>query len=529
MLKISTSSGRWSPFCKQIEDFLAQDITELVIDGMPVRGYRSPDNPALWIRDHSDIARAGKYFEPSLKSPVDAFAAMQSANGRVFDYVTNQPLPWTGEKENWERWVRIPVEADVEYRFVNAAYEAWQSSGDDAWLHSHLPALERALEYTTTHPWRYSDEHGLVKRAFTMDTWDFDYTAGRHPWLNFQITDHTLWGIMHGDNSGLVGAANRLATMYAYFGRHDDADRWTDLAAGICERANALLFNGRFYRHFHKITPFELRGVDEEAQLSLSNAMNINRGMATHDIAVAVLEEYRRRRRDGIADGTSFAEWYSIDPPFPDGFWGEEKLVAGAYINGGIFPLVGGEIARAAFEHGLETYGVEILDQYRSMIAESGETYLWYFPSGEPSSVETSTSPEATATDGWGSSSMLYGFVEGLCGIEDELHSFSKVRFAPRWPAADEADADVKISYGDSGASFGYAYKSSDNRMTFDVRSRAARIDAHVLLPDGATSGSVTVGDKPVESTNIQVGTSGYVDFECSVEESATISIELVR
>ncbi len=527
MLKISTSSGRWAPFCKQIEDFLAQDITELVIDGMPVRGYRSPDNPALWIRDHSDIARAGKYFESSLKSPVDAFAAHQSANGRVFDYVTSSPLPWTGEKENWERWVRIPVEADVEYRFVNAAFEAWQSSGDDNWIEAHVPALERALQYTTTHPWRFDDELGLVKRAFTMDTWDFDYTAGRHPWLNFQITEHTLWGIMHGDNSGLIGAASRLAKIYAYLGRHEDADRWTNLAADVRERANRLLFNGSFYRHFHKITPFELRGVDEDAQLSLSNPMDINRGMATPEIATAILKEYRRRREVGRSDNSSFAEWYSIDPPFPDGFWGEEKLVAGAYINGGVFPLVGGELARAALEYGFEDYGIEILDQYREMIAKAGETYLWYFPNGEPSSVETSTSPEATATDGWGSSAMLFGFVEGLCGVTDELHSFAEVRFSPRWPAASEESASVEVAYADSGKSFAYDYSAASECLTFALRAEESRVHAHVMLPPGANAGEVRLNGETVDGKSEQVGNSAYVDLTFPVEGAASLEIDI--
>jgi hypothetical protein len=50
------------------------------------------------------------------------------------------------------------------------------------------------------------ENHRLVKRAYTIDSWDFAYTAGRHPWLQFQIDEHTFWGIMHGDNSGYYQA-----------------------------------------------------------------------------------------------------------------------------------------------------------------------------------------------------------------------------------------------------------------------------------------------------------------------------------
>ena len=104
--------------------------------------------------------------------------------------------------------------------------------------------------------------------------------------------------------------------------------------------------------------------------------MDINRGVADHAQAVSILREYRRRRQ---ATG-AFAEWFSIDPPFPDGIYGDEHLVAGAYCNGGIMPLVGGELARAAFEHGFESYGVEILEQYHRLISAEGETYLLVLP-----------------------------------------------------------------------------------------------------------------------------------------------------
>ena len=46
-------------------------------------------------------------------------------------------------------------------------------------------------------------------------------------------------------------------------------------------------------------------------------------------------------------------------------------------------PLVGGELARAAFEHGFEAYGVDILERYYATGRRAkGETYLWYFPDG---------------------------------------------------------------------------------------------------------------------------------------------------
>lgn len=527
MLSVETGSGLWDAFPERIAGFLQADLFELVIDGMNVRGLRTPDTPALWIRDYSDMLRAGRFVEADVTSVVDAFASSQAASGRVFDYVTTVPEKVPCERENWEKWVRVPVEADVEYRFVKAAYLAWQATGNAAWIERRLPALEAAMTYTRTHPWRWDEKHGLVKRPYTIDTWDFDYTAGRNDWLNFAVTDDTYWGISHCDNSGFYESSRLLAELYRTFGRDDAAERWEREADGVRRRANELLFNGRFYRHFHKLTPVDIPGVDEEAQLSLSTPAAVNRGLAGHDEAVAILEEYRRRGRESDA----FAEWFAIDPPFPDGIFGDEKLKAGAYVNGGIFPLVGGELARAAFAHGFEGYGLETIERYRRMIEETGETYLWYFPDGTPSTIETSTSPDAQPTDGWGSSAMLVGFLEGLCGIHDAAYSFRRVDLAPRWVAAGEQRARVHVSYEASGAGFAYEYQhdAAASKIRLMVEAADAEVRLHLLLPSGTRAAECRVGHRDVDIDNVQIENSTYAEAGVRVKEKETVEITYVR
>lgn len=522
MLHIKTTSGVWEKFCEQILNFLKADIITMPIEGAQVRGFRSPDTPALWIRDHSDTLRGGKYFESDMQSAVNCFAQTQAANGRIFDYVTIFPEKLPGERENWEKWVRVAVEADVEYRFVKAAYLAWQATGDDDWIVSLLPQLERALQYMMSPPWRWDQKHQLVKRPYTIDTWDFDYTAGRTEWLNFQITDQTYWGIFHGDNSGFYEAAYLLAKLHDFVGSKAAATRWREIAAGVRSRANALLFNGRFYTHFHKLTPVKIAGVDEAAQLSMSNPMAINRGMATHEIAVAIIKEYQRRDQTSSA----FAPWLGIDPAFPGGIFGDKILAPGAYINGGIFPLCGGELARAAFEHGFERFGYKTLELYRNMIAASGETYLWYFPDGTASSIETSTSPDAMPTDGWGSSAMLYAFIEGLCGIEDLEHSFRRVRCAPRWAVTDERQVEVKVGYAASDAAFGYRYHLESGRLQIRLEALSARVDLHALLPGENQARSVRWNGEAVPFENCRAGTSRYVEAQGTVTNNAEVIIQ---
>ncbi|MGE5315906.1 MAG: hypothetical protein ACM3Q4_14530, partial [Acidobacteriota bacterium] len=221
------------------------------------------------------------------------------------------------------------------------------------------------------------------------------------------------------------------------------------------------------------------------------------------------------------------AEWFSIDPPFPAGIWGDEKIVKGMYCNGGIMPLVGGEIARAAFEHGMERYGVETLLKYEAL-TRSGESYLWYFPSGEHATIETSTSPDSSPTDGWGSSAMLYALMEGLAGIVDEHKLYSRVRLAPRWLAADCTTARACAAYGASGASIEYAftYEKELRTITLEIDG-TADCALHVLLPEGMRAKKMTVNGKAVRVKTTKVEASPYADASFAVRKHATVVITL--
>jgi len=496
-----------------VKSFLEKDLLEVSIEGQKIRGYRPPDAKSIWIRDYSDMMRGFKYFERDLKCVVDHFAENQSDTGRIFDYFTTFPEKLPSERENWTKYVRVPVEADVEFRFVKAAFITWQATGDDDWFIGLLPKMEKALNYVLNHPHRWDKEHGLVKRAYTIDTWDFAYSAGKHDWLQFQIDDDTFWGIMHGDNSGYYEAFQIVADLNELAGFPEKAQSWRIRAEELKTNLNKFCWNGTFYRHFLKLTPLSLPQVDENNQLSLSNPMDINRGVASHEMAVSILKEYQRRRESTDA----FAEWFSIDPPFPKGFFGDDILVEGAYANGGIMPLVGGELARAAFEHGFEEYGVDILRRYFDLISEKGETYLWYFPDGTAASVETSTSPEAEPTDGWGSSAMLYALIEGLAGIVDQHSTFKSVRLSPRWTAADINEAEVRVEYAASGSWIKYNFQVDKKTLTLKVQADNTIIDFHVLLPKGVIVRNVQSGDHIINFETVLVEESQYVDFELPV------------
>jgi hypothetical protein len=502
-----------------VKGFLEKDILDVVIDGQKIRGYRSPDSKAIWLRDFPDMMRAFRYFETDLESTIRHFAETQSKSGRIFDYFTTFPEKLPCEKENWTKYVRVPVEADVEYRLIKASWLSWQATGNDVFIKEMLPFFENALCYIIN-SWFWDKEKFLVKRPYTIDTWDFAYTAGKHDWLKFQVDENTFWGYMHGDNSGYFEAFSIMSKWYNYFGDNGKASDWLLKAERLKNSLNESCWNGKYYTHFVKITPVQIEGVDEASQLSLSNPMNINRGITTIEMSQSIIKEYQKRKEIS----GSFAEWFSIHPAFPDGIFGDKKLIAGAYCNGGIMPLAGGELAKAALENGFEEYGIGILNKYYKMISEKGETYLWYFPDGTHSTIETSTSPDATPTDGWGSSAMLDALIEGLEGVHDPMKEFKHIRLTPRWEAAEVKEAEVRIKYPSSSAFVKYMYLSSAESVTLEIEGSSEIIDFELHLPKNKKPASSNV--KGGEIISVEEGNPKDKYFRGSIKKISP-SVEL--
>ncbi|NCC32418.1 MAG: hypothetical protein EOM24_10410, partial [Chloroflexia bacterium] len=348
---IETGVAPFDQLYGRVAEFMASKRLSYTLDGKPVAGYRSPDSPLLWLRDHYYQNRAFRYFETDLTSLLEANRRIQAEDGSLPDFVA---------RPDWGiAAMRTPVEADVEYLYVQLIYETWQTTGDTAWMLTMLPSAQKAINYTLTSPIRWEPTLGLVKRPFTIDTWDFEYgptttdpdtgqPAPRH-WIDEQ----TKWGIFHGDNTGLAEALRSLAMMEEQAGQVELAAQRRSLANDIMVRLNRLSWNGTFYTHHVKLVPYQVPGVDEATQLSLSNALALNRGVLSLTQGRAILAEYQRRLND--PSRTAFAEWYSIDPPFPPGAFGLDGRLGerpGEYVNGGVMPLVGGELARGAFRHG---------------------------------------------------------------------------------------------------------------------------------------------------------------------------------
>ncbi|NTU81257.1 MAG: hypothetical protein HGA45_18065, partial [Chloroflexales bacterium] len=132
---------------ERVKGFMAAKRLSYELDGRRVVGYRSPDSPLLWLRDHYYQGRAFRYFETELTSLVEANAAAQAPEGILLDYL---PRPEWGIPGK-----RTPVEADVEYLYAQLVYETWRTTGDTAWMLRLLPSVQKAINYTLTSPLRW--------------------------------------------------------------------------------------------------------------------------------------------------------------------------------------------------------------------------------------------------------------------------------------------------------------------------------------------------------------------------------------
>ncbi|MED5416866.1 MAG: hypothetical protein VYC64_18115, partial [Candidatus Latescibacterota bacterium] len=169
--------------------------------------------------------------------------------------------------------------------------------------------------------------------------------------------------------------------------------------------------------------------------------------------------------------------------------------------------------------------GVETLRRYADLIAATGETYLWYFPDGRPSSMEASTSPDATATDGWGSSAILFGLVEGLAGVTDVDACFRRIEISPRWAAAEIETARVHMAYAASGAGVGYVYEQGTDRCRCSLYADGATVHLHLLLPAGKDLVGMEIGGQRVECARTVVGESVYADADLTVDGQTIVEL----
>jgi hypothetical protein len=518
---IGKTSGAYHELFNGLKkELLTSDMLRTVNFGGKPRNVFVP-----WIRDNVHVMKAMKYFVPEISSFWQFFMETQTPEGLYFDYyypisdgVSHRMNLF--DKRYWRvfprdsiQMHRLPVEADLEYLMVEGAYHIWQATGDNEYIRTWLDDLEEGMRYAMSDPLRWSKKHQLVKRGYTLDTWDFmqlptsrqEYTRqGKDVQKGiFDIDENTPMGIMHGDNSGMYAACLQLSEMYASLGEQTKSKVWKHQAEIFRERTNALCWNGKFYAHFVPDDPVpSYLHMDQKNSLSLSNPYDINRGLPTREMAISIINTYRELK--GKNEMNSFAEWFGIYPAVKPHF---ADYLPGSYMNGGVNTIVAGELAKAAFENGMEEYGADILNRILGLIKKhNGKLPVAYNPDGKV---------DEGIPDNWGQAAVMSALIEGLAGVKDSGQLFRSVIISPRWLSADQNQADVNVTYGPSSKSvkYDYRYESAASRITMSISGSPDNYQFRILLPKGKKSARATVDNRQVRSAIEQVNNSNYVTF----------------
>jgi hypothetical protein len=492
----------------------------------------------IWIRDHVHALKAMKWFMRDVKSGTQLFLEQQTPDGFFYDYI--YPIShgiisrlnffhrrytklFTKDQHQMHR---LPVEADVEYLVVEGVYYAWQATGDTAFVRKWMPALEKAMTYVKSDTVRWSREHQLVKRGYTIDTWDFQYMPltrdqfrARYGDVSqgiMDVKDTTFMGIMHGDNSGMYAACRQMAAMYKGLGNTGMGNIWNKEAELFQVRANTLLWNGKYYKHFLPIGPLPpYMKFDIVNQLSLSNPYDVNRGMPDESMSQSIIQTYLDLKEKNKAQ--SFAEWYSLYPDVKPDWAGIE---AGTYVNGGILIVTAGELAKAAFQHGYEEYGADIIKRLHALSKKTHDTlYACYRPDG---------TTDGGLPDSWAQAAVVSAMVEGLAGVIDRTKLFDEVEISPRWMAAAQDEASITVGYGASGKKVSYDYKhnASAKSITLKASGDPSIYNFRILLPKGVSKARATVNGKTVSLRYEKLRSSVYAVAENIKENQPNLVVK---
>ena len=359
-------------------------------------------NFVVWILDHLHTAKGFKYISPHADGLVNVLKEIQRDDGMIWsfiydlhnngEYYISAYKPY-GYAEIFGDNVaaRQPVENHCEYNYVDCVYLVWQSSGDDNWMRDMLESCKKALDYSVTDKTRWSEKHKLLKRGYTIDSWDFQphdkylpyFKLGRGQMID---NDKTKFTIFYGDNTGYAESCDELAAMLEHAGYNEESEKYFNRAKEIRERLDKLAWNGKFYRHRIEEDPDVVRdlGVDEESQISFSNCYTLNRG-CTKEQAVAIIKTYLELK-ENLPKGSP-GEFYAIYPPFGHGYDENGSNSKWQYMNGGVHPHAAGELARGAFKFGYEKYGADILNRVKEM-AEKSDGLLKFAYTGADDFVE---------------------------------------------------------------------------------------------------------------------------------------------
>ena len=507
---LTTTDYKLGEFLHTLRSNIYADRALVLIDGKVLMCNKN------WIRDHVHVMKGMKYFEYDLASFLNFIIDTQREDGQFYELIKQyDDYHWKMVNEDCRimypddnlTLVRLELEADIEYLVVEGAMYLYQITGDNNWLRSVLPKLEKGINYITSDTKRWDKKHGLVKRPFTIDTWDFTYLERSQD--DRRIHDDEPMSIMHGDNSGVYQAMKQLAWFNNRLGNSDKAKQWENRAEMLRENIMKYLWNGSFFIHQLHLNHDGIDNLENE-RLSLSNPYDINRGLTSVEESRNIIKEYMKRKETT----NMFAEWFSIDPPYKD----FKSYKEGQYVNGAISPFTAGELAKAAFNNGYEEYGWDIVSRFIKLVERDNNIFFLYYPDSRPQ-------PEGGPSC-WGAAAFISAVDEGLAGIKNAGVNYDEIEFSPKFPVTHYTELRYITGYELSHTLVDVRYILKEYGMRYDIISPAKKMSVRILLPKNKKASALLINGVETDFDIYTIGESEYVSFsvaECQENMSFEI------
>ena len=507
---LTTTDYKLGEFLHTLRSNIYADRALVLIDGKVLMCNKN------WIRDHVHVMKGMKYFEYDLASFLNFIIDTQREDGQFYELIKQyDDYHWKMVNEDCRimypddnlTLVRLELEADIEYLVVEGAMYLYQITGDNNWLRSVLPKLEKGINYITSDAKRWDKKHGLVKRPFTIDTWDFTYLERSRD--DRRIHDDEPMSIMHGDNSGVYQAMKQLAWFNNRLGNSDKAKQWENRAEMLRENIMKYLWNGSFFIHQLHLNHDGIDNLENE-RLSLSNPYDINRGLTSVEESRNIIKEYMKRKETT----NMFAEWFSIDPPYKD----FKSYKEGQYVNGAISPFTAGELAKAAFNNGYEEYGWDIVSRFIKLVERDNDIFFLYYPDSRPQ-------PEGGPSS-WGAAAFISAVDEGLAGIKNTGVNYDEIEFSPKFPVTHYTELRYITGYELSHTLVDVRYILKEYGMRYDIISPAKKMSVRILLPKNKKASALLINGVETDFDIYTIGESEYVSFsvaECQENMSFEI------
>jgi Tol biopolymer transport system component len=484
---------------------LGQVETGFLSQNRTIFGFEPGDDyQQIYIRDTSFILPTAQYFYPPifLFSPVEEFlyrqyeddtlssdgdAGMRPGAGAISGVLCLGPSCVNKET----------VVSDEESSLIHAAYICYKAGGGADWLRKQIRGktiIERlnwAMEWLYTH--RLDNKWQLLKRGHTVDWGDVKVEPGGNP---TDIAPGDQWTISIYDQAIAYRACQELAEMNRAVGDLANAERWAQRAAELRRYTNQYLWQAQrgFYRTHLHLEPVP-HPIDEDAIISIANAVAVYTGLADELQAGAIFEnlETARRSMGAIKPGLS------LYPPYPSGFFAYHQMGEGMYQNGGLWDWWGGVQITAEFQHGRAQQALEHL----MMVAKDWSTRPFGLPEWQ-----FARTGEARGSLNYAASAGAMGeaIIAGLFGVH--LNK-DEVKLAPRLGFN---DGYIRVYQPATDLYVAYRYTWKDKVATMEYGSNhTAPIQVRLLLPLNQPVATVALDGQAVAYTLERIGADTYL------------------